>query len=154
RTTRAMTRRFVDIPGGTFLMGSDGGQEDECPVHRVHIDPFQLSIFPVTRAEYAEFLEDTHHPSPRDWHIPAFSDDDLTVVGVSWLDAAAYCVWRTQLGYPERLPTEAEWERAARGGVEGAQFPCGDEIPAWIPDRGRGPLEAPWQVTLGEPNAF
>jgi len=66
----------------------------------------------------------------------------------------AYCAWRARHGSDERLPTEAEWERAARGGVDGAAFPWGDEIPSWIPGAGRGPLPAPWPVTLGTPNAF
>jgi formylglycine-generating enzyme required for sulfatase activity len=146
--------RFERIPAGSFLMGSDTGQDDERPVHRVEVDGFEMSVYPVTRAEYARFLAATGHDKPRDWHEPAFTADDLPVVGVSWHDAVAYCAWRARDGSAERLPTEAEWERAARGGVDGAAFPWGDEIPSWIPDRGRGPLPAPWPVTLGDPNPF
>ena len=149
-----MPQHYVAVPGGAFLMGSETGQEDERPVHRVYVDPFQISVFPVTRREYAAFAEATGHDRPRDWHLPVFNGDDTPVVGVSWHDAIAYCAWRAQQGSPERLPTEAEWERAARGGVEGARFPWGDEIPDWIPDGGRGPLDGPWPVTLGVPNAF
>ena len=149
-----MSRGYAAVPGGAFMMGSDAGQEDERPVHRVHVDGFHLSIFPVTRREYAAFLADTGHEHPRDWHLSIFEGDDLPVVGVSWHDAVAYCAWRTRHGEPERLPTEAEWERAARGGVDAAQFPWGDDIPGWIPQGGRGPLEGPWPVTLGTPNAF
>ena len=145
---------FERIPAGDFLMGSEEGQDDERPVHRVHVDAFELSVYPVTRAEYAAFLAATHHEAPRDWTDSAFAGDALPVVGVSWHDTRAYCEWRTAGGSPERLPTEAEWERAARGGVDGARFPWGDAIPAWIPEGGRGPLPAPWPVTLGEPNAF
>jgi len=141
--------QFAEIPAGTFLMGSDAGQDDERPVHRVHVDAFAMSVYPVTRAEYAAFLDATAHEPPRDWHTPAFAGGDLPVVGVSWLDAQAYCRWRDV-----RLPTEAEWERAARGGVDGAAFPWGDDIPSWIPGGGRGPLDGPWPVTLGAPNAF
>jgi formylglycine-generating enzyme len=149
--------RFERIPAGSFLMGSDAGQpgqEDERPVHRVEVDAFEMSVFPVTRAEYAAFLDATGHDTPREWTEPVFAAADLPVVGVSWHDAVAYCAWRAQSGSAERLPTEAEWERAARGGIDGAAFPWGDDVPAWIPDGGRGPLPAPWPVTLGEPNPF
>lgn len=135
-------------------MGSDAGQDDERPVHRVHVDAFQMSIFAVTRGEYAAFLAGTAHEHPRDWHGAAFQGNDLPAVGVSWHDAVAYCAWRARHGSPERLPTEAEWERAARGGIDGLRYPAGDEIPAWIPSGGRGPLNGPWPVTLGIPNAF
>jgi formylglycine-generating enzyme required for sulfatase activity len=146
--------RFERVPAGRFLMGSDSGQDDERPPHEVHVDAFEAAIYPVTRADYRGFLEDTAHTRPRDWEDPALAGDDRPVVGVSWHDAAAYCAWRTAHGSAERLPSEAEWERAARGGLEGAAFPWGDEIPAWIPDRGRGPLAGPWPVALGVPNAF
>jgi formylglycine-generating enzyme required for sulfatase activity len=150
-----MSARFVAVPGGAFLMGSDAGQDDERPVHRVRVDPFEMAVYPVTRDEYAAFLADTGHDQPRDWHDPALSAaGDLPVVGVSWVDAASYCDWRTRHGSAERLPTEAEWERAARGGIDGAAFPWGDEIPSWIPDGGRGPLPGPWPVTLGTPTAY
>jgi len=149
-----MDQHYVAVPGGAFLMGSEDGQDDERPVHRVHLDAFDVSVFPVTRGEYGIFLAATGHDRPRDWHLPAFASDDLPVVGVSWHDAIAYCAWRTREGSPERLPTEAEWERAARGGADGARFPWGDEIPHWIPAAGRGPLEGPWPVTLGTPNGF
>jgi formylglycine-generating enzyme required for sulfatase activity len=149
-----MSLSYVAIPGGAFLMGSQTGQEDERPIHRVHVDAFQLSMFPVTRRQYAAFLTATGHDRPRDWHLAGFDGDDLPVVGVSWHDAIAYCAWRTREGSPERLPTEAEWERAARGGLDDRRFPWGDEIPHWIPQEGRGPLAGPWPVTLGIPNAF
>jgi formylglycine-generating enzyme required for sulfatase activity len=149
-----MSPRFVAIPAGEFLMGSDAGQEDERPVHRVHVDRFAMAVYPVTRGEYAAFLASTAHEPPRDWHEPAFAGDDRPVVGVSWHDAVAYCAWRSSLGSAERLPTEAEWERAARGGIDGAAFPWGDELPSWIPGAGRGPLPGPWPVGLGPANAF
>jgi formylglycine-generating enzyme required for sulfatase activity len=149
-----MTGGFVTIPGGAFLMGSDSGQDDERPPHRVSIDAFEMSVYPVTRGEYARFLADTGHDLPRDWHEPAFDGDDRPVVGVSWHDAVAYCAWRAAQGSAERLPTEAEWERAARGGIEGAAFPWGDAMPSWLPDDGRGPLAGPWPVSLGPPNGY
>ena len=91
-------------------MGTDRGQEDERPPHRVFIDRFELAVFPVTRAEYASFADATGHERPRDWSHPPFAQPDLPVVGVSWLDAMAYCAWRSKAdGRPVRLPTEAEW---------------------------------------------
>src|SRR5262249_7224589 len=82
-----MTGLFMTIPAGAFLMGSGTGQDDERPVHRVHVDAFEMSACPVTRAEYAAFLDATGHEHPRDWHDAAFAGDDRPVVGVSWLDA-------------------------------------------------------------------
>ncbi len=145
-----MSDSFVDIPGGSFSMGSHEGQDDEVPIHVVHVEAFAIAACPVTREEYARFIRSTDHPPPRDWLSPEFDRPDYPVVGVSWEDAAAYCAWRGDA----RLPTEAEWERAARGGRDGELYPWGDRIPAWIPDGGRGPLQSPWPVTLGEPNGY
>lgn len=145
---------FVRVPAGWFLMGSDEGRDDERPVHRVWVDDFELAIYPVTRREYAEFLGATGHDAPRDWNHPGWDDPALPAVGMSWTDAQTYCSWRSGRDRPVRLPTEAEWERAARGPHNGWRFPWGDAVPAWIPSGGRGPLPGPWQVTLGEPNAF
>jgi formylglycine-generating enzyme required for sulfatase activity len=148
---RAQRRtRYARIPAGSFSMGSPAGQEDEAPVHVVTLEAFELAIYPVTRGEYETFIAATDHPKPRDWEAAEFQPHDYPVVGVSWEDAQAYCAWRGD----ERLPTEAEWERAARGGMEGTRYPWGDEIPGWIPEEGRGPLQSPWPVTLGDPNGF
>lgn len=141
---------FVQIPGGWFEMGSNDGPEDERPVHRVWVDAFEMAVYPVTVGQYGAFLRATGHEHPRDWSIFATAPD-LPVVGVSWLDGEAFCRWRNET---VRLPTEAEWERAARGGNEGRRYPWGDEIPGWIPAGGRGPVDGPWPVTLGEPNGF
>ena len=141
---------YVPIPAGTFLMGSVEGQDDEGPVHAVEVDEFEMAVFPITRAEYEQFLTATGHPCPRDWSQPQFTAPDLPVVGVSWDDAMAFCAWHGGV----RLPTEAEWERAARGGVDGNRYPWGDDLPTWIPNDGRGPLEGPWPVDLGPPNAY
>jgi sulfatase modifying factor 1 len=145
---------FATIPAGSFTMGTDRGQEDERPPHRVVLDSFELAVYPVTRAEYADFVDATAHEVPKDWSHPLFAQPDLPVVGVSWLDAVDYCAWRSlSAGYALRLPTEAEWEYAARG-RQAALYPWGDVMPRWIPDGGRGPLQAPWPVTLGEPSDF
>jgi sulfatase modifying factor 1 len=151
--TVKMDDRFVRIPGGWFAMGSEDGPDDERPVHRVWVDEFELAAYPVTRRQYEAFLRETRHEKPRDWD--AFgSSPDRPVVGVSWLDCEAYCRWGESEGMALRLPTEAEWERAARGGIEGHRYSWGDAIPEWIPESGRGPLDGPWPVNLGEPNAF
>jgi formylglycine-generating enzyme required for sulfatase activity len=155
----------VRIPEGWFFMGSDEGQEDERPIHRVWVDAFELSIYPVTREQYARFLGASGHEAPRDWSSSGRewegaaagngpSGGDLPVIGVSWYDAQAYCEWRGQSGPAVRLPTEAEWERAARGGHDHRRYPWGDRIPEWIPNDGRGSLPGPWPVTLGIPTDF
>jgi formylglycine-generating enzyme required for sulfatase activity len=144
---------FARVPEGWFLMGSDEGHADERPVHRVWVDRFEMAIHPVTRRQYDAFVRATGHERPRDW-THDLGGDDAPVVGVSWDDSQAYCAWSVASGDSVRLPTEAEWERAARGGQDGTRYPWGDEIPSWIPNGGRGPVSAPWPVTLGEPNAF
>ncbi len=152
----AATPVFAAIPAGWVTMGSafEEGQADERPAHRVWVDAFALALFPVTRADYAAFLEATRHPEPREWTTPVFAQPDLPVVGVSWHDAQAYCAWRSALEGPVHLPTEAQWERAARGRVQGRRYPMGDAIPDWVPAGGQGPMDAPWPVATGDPNDF
>jgi formylglycine-generating enzyme required for sulfatase activity len=147
---------FRPIPAGWFVMGSAAGQPDEAPEHRVWVDAFELAVDPVTRGEYACFREATGRAAPREWDNPCFADPDLPVVGVSWNDAVVYCLWRSSEcgGRPVRLPTEAEWERAARGGRNDRAYPWGAGIPAWIPNGGKGPLDGPWPVALGPPNDY
>ena len=142
-------------------MGSDEGPDDERPVHEVELDAFECAVYPVTQMQYADFLRATGHERPRgiadgDRLTPdgLRLTEDLPVTGVSWIDAQAFCAWRTASGDPMRLPTEAEWEYAARGGLVGALYPWGDTIPEWVPQLGKGPLKGPWPVTLGEPNGF
>ena len=136
-------------------MGSTEGQADEQPIHAVRVEPFEMAVYPVTRHEYAEFLRATGREPPREWDNPAFAEPRQPVVGVSWNDSVVYCLWRSSEGDPVRLPTEAEWECAARGRrVINQTYPWGDDIPPWIPNGGRGPLAGPWVVTLGEPTDF
>ena len=142
---------FVSMPAGWFEMGSADGQADEAPIHRVWIDPFEMAVYPVTRLQYASFLAETAHEPPREWDNPALDGAERPVVGVSWYDAYLYCVWQSSCLDAIRLPTEAEWERAARLGAGTSRYPWGHEIPFWIPNGGRGPLTGPWPVTLGEP---
>ncbi len=121
---------LVLVKGKWFNMGSEEGQDDERPVHRVWVDAFALGSSQVTNAEYAAFLEATGHRSPPTWNDSQFNHPKQPVVAVSWFDAAAYCGWLTTFtGASFRLPTEAEWECAARGGAEGKLYPWGDEPP-------------------------
>ena len=108
------------IPAGEFTMGNDGGREDERPAHRVSLPAFRAVVAPVTNAEYSRFVRATGAAPPRFAGDARFSADQQPVVGVSWFDAVAYCEWMTSLiGTRYRLPTEAERERAARGGASG-----------------------------------
>src|SRR5580658_2502725 len=125
--------RMVAIPEGWFLMGSETGQDNERPVHRVWVDAFEMAECQVTNAEYGRFLAATKHRAPLHWNDPTFSRAEQPVVAPSWFDAAAYCQWLSAgSGRRYRLPTEAEWERAARAGLEQKQFQWGDEPPEHV----------------------
>jgi len=130
---------LVLIPRGAFLMGSDPqadalARSAEQPQHRLSLPDYYLAKTPVTNAQYAAFVDGAGHSPPRYWRgaRPPRGKDQHPVVSVSWYDAMAYCRWLVQVtGKPYRLPTEAEWEKAARG-TEGPKYPWGD---AW--DAGR-----------------
>src|ERR1700674_4561306 len=108
------------IPAGEFVMGNDGGREDERPAHRVSLPAFRAAVAPVTNAEFRRFVRATDAAAPRFAGEARFNADGQPVVGVSWFEAVAYCAWLTSLlGTRYRLPTEAERERAARGGMSG-----------------------------------
>src|SRR5713226_4976468 len=125
---------LVRIPAGWFLMGCDTGQDNEKPVHRVWVDEFLLAAHQVTNADYERFVRDTASPPspPPFWSDPAFNHPEQPVVGVSWFEAIRYCEWLSaSTGGKFRLPTEAEWERAGRGGRNDADalYPWGDAPP-------------------------
>jgi formylglycine-generating enzyme required for sulfatase activity len=118
---------LVDLPGGTFTMGSDL-RADELPVRTVRVAPFAAALTPVTNAEYRRFIDATGYEVPPFLDDPRFNEALQPVVGVSWFDAVAYCEWLSEvIGRRCRLPTEAEREYAARGGIEGGRYPWGDE---------------------------
>ena len=143
------------IPEGRFLMGCNEGRDDEKPAHHVWVDSFELAAFQTTHEEYARFLDATHHPRPLYWDHADFADPQQPVVAVSWFDAAAYCEWLSRAcGRQFRLPTEAEWERAARGGVEGEAFPWGNAAPEDLPDYATRWRTGPEPVGRYSPNPF
>jgi formylglycine-generating enzyme required for sulfatase activity len=142
------------IAAGEFVMGAEDGEEDERPPHRAYIDEFCIGRYPVTNAEYAQFVRETSHPPPGIHGLPLIvstaAEAEFRAVGETYLwtsgapphgreqhpvtlvgyeDAAAYCGWlASKTAKPVRLPTEAEWERAARGGLEGKRYPWGDTL--------------------------
>jgi formylglycine-generating enzyme len=146
---------LVQIPDGWFAMGSDSGQDNERPVHRVWTSEFLFAAYQVTNADYQVFLEASKSPPPPFWLDPHFSHPQQPVVGVSWFEAVTYCNWLSeQTGARYRLPTEAEWEKAARGGIEGRLFPWGDDGPDSVPGYGDRWKTGPEPVGKLEPNAF
>jgi len=111
---------MVLIPAGEFWMGSpDGeGNKDEHPRHQVTLDGFYMDKFEVTIARYTEFVRAQNRSKPAGWdQVDSSKHGNLPVIGVDWHDAKAYCEWAGK-----RLPTEAEWEKAARG-TDGRMYP-------------------------------
>jgi sulfatase modifying factor 1 len=136
---------LVPIEGSWFVMGSEEGEDNERPVHRVWVDSFEIAACAVTNAEYALFAP----PPLRD--DPRFNDPNQPVVAVSWNDAISYCNWLGSVkGGRFRLPTEAEWEFAARGGLDGKRYPWGDDAP----DDSMRHLTGPDRVGQREPNGY
>jgi formylglycine-generating enzyme required for sulfatase activity len=146
----------VVIPEGLFLMGSKDGQENEMPQRRVWLDRFGLGRYPITNREYKIFVDATQKPAPPFWLEGMFADPDQPVVGVNWDEATAYCKWLAEVtGKEFRLPREAERERAARGKLEGACYPWGDEPPWKRPYAGCDlQTGGPARVGVNPPNDF
>jgi formylglycine-generating enzyme required for sulfatase activity len=143
----------VDVPGGRFVMGSATGRPDEAPPRAVTVSGFRLALTPVTNRQYSRFLAGARASAPPWWSDPAFSDPDQPVVGVTWFEACDFAAWLSELTSDRyRLPSEAEWERAARGGLHGAVTAWGDALPPGeVP---QGPLAGPWRVGRGSPNGY
>ena len=129
---------MILIPPGSFQMGSNNGNPDEQPVHTVYVDAFYMDIYEVTNAQYKKFIDanpqwrksriaDSYHDGDylKHWNGNSYpvGKGNHPVVYVSWYSAMAYTQW-----VDKRLPTEAEWEKAARGGLAGLKYPWGNSI--------------------------
>jgi formylglycine-generating enzyme len=172
------------IPAGDFLMGAADADEDERPVHRVFVSEFYIGRFPVTNDDYARFVRASGYPSPSIRDLPIIAAGDRgalfrglaspyvwqssnappgrgnhPVVLVRYDDAVAYCGWLSQeIDRVVRLPTEAEWEKASRGGAEGLRFPWGHDISAtranFLVDKASKGLRGTRPVGTYEPNGY
>ena len=136
---------MVEIPAGEFTMGNDGGDDDEKPAHTVTLEVFEMDMFEVSNADFARFVEETGYQTEAEkagesgWRAYAEGKDTYPVVKVTWNDADAYCQWAGK-----RLPTEAEWEKAARG-EQGFLYPWGNEWDLPRPTLKRVALGAQWR---------
>ena len=143
------------VPEGWFWMGCEIGRDDEKPVHRVWVDAFELAGYQVTNEEYARFLAAMRYPLPTCWNDPNFNQPKMPVVAISWHESVTYCEWLSRAtGKPYRLPSEAEWERAARGGAEHLLFSWGDAPPEQVPNYAERWKNGPEPVGVYPPNAY
>lgn len=154
KTINKVTLEWIHIPGGTARIGStldeiNKANDDwksqllnpdyvdkfkdwlmkEYPMHEVHVDSFAISDILVTNSMYQEYVDETGAEQPESiWNLELGGDDDHPVWGMTFEQAQAYCAWlSTKLGYEVKLPTEVQWEYAARGGTD-REYPWGNEF--------------------------
>ena len=132
---------MIFIEGGSFLMGNDEVRE-QAPEEEVFVGPFWMDVYPVTVEQYAKYLEATGAPEPRFWHDTNCNGANQPVTGVSWEEALAYARWAGK-----SLPTEAQWEFAARGQAN-RKYPWGDLPPDTTRANFRDYLGMPSIVTM------
>jgi len=170
----AVKPETVLVPAGAFVMGTPNGvrygSPDEKPQRSVTLKAFRIDRFEVTNREYRLFLQaidrihpttchasegagKSHEPEAKYWNDPEWSSPEKPVIGVDWYDAYAYCAWAGK-----RLPTEAEWEKAARG-EDARKYPWGDEFPQEglvgnFADEAALRLEPDWTVIRGYDDRF
>ncbi|MCC6486546.1 MAG: SUMF1/EgtB/PvdO family nonheme iron enzyme [Candidatus Hydrogenedentes bacterium] len=114
------TEGMVFLEGGSFVMGNNA-VPDEAPEFQYTVEPFYIDMYPVTNGQYVEFLKETGHPAPKFWGMTEYRGTDQPVIGVTWDDAVAFAAWAGK-----ELPTEAQWEFAARG-KENRRYPWGNQ---------------------------
>jgi formylglycine-generating enzyme required for sulfatase activity len=144
---------MVLIPAGEFTMGKNSSNPtDWQPEHKVHIDAFYMDISEVTNKQYYEFCMKTNNPLPEFWGLSKYKCGpefpDYPVVGVSYFEADKYARWAGK-----RLPTEAEWEYASRGGLANNNFPWGDQVDSTKVNYGKK-YKSPLKVGSFQPNGF
>jgi len=129
-TETIIKQKMVSIPGGPFWMGNNGrgadgpGDEDEQPLHEVRVDAYSMDVYETTNAMYKEFVDATKHAAPKLWKDGSYPAGKANhpVVYVAWYDALEFCKWAGK-----RLPSEPEWEKAARG-TDKRVFPWGNQF--------------------------
>ncbi|HVS20986.1 MAG TPA: SUMF1/EgtB/PvdO family nonheme iron enzyme, partial [Pyrinomonadaceae bacterium] len=134
-TEATIKPELMEIPGGSFQMGRNDGPPAEGPAHPMTVAAFSMDKTEVTNAEYAQFVRDSNHAPPEQWGgiKPPAGQELLPVSNVSYDDAVAFAEWRSKRdGVTYRLPTEEEWEYAARNGDKDNLYPWGN---VWQPGR-------------------